>query len=66
MPTEVGAPVQWVKNSVTMRCLVFDESPNHSFESIQGKYNPMSRIATRFGTLKSQQRKALVSYAYGW
>ncbi len=29
---------------------------------IQGKYNPMSRLATRFAQLKSQQRKALVSY----
>lgn len=30
--------------------------------TIQGNYKPMSRIATRFAQLKSQQRKALVSY----
>jgi len=29
---------------------------------IQGMHNPMSRLATRFEQLKSQQRKALVSY----
>jgi tryptophan synthase alpha chain len=32
------------------------------FYTIQGMYNPMSRLATRFAQLKSQQRKALVSY----
>ena len=35
---------------------------NVSVLIIQGKYNPMSRLATRFAQLESQQRKALVSY----
>ncbi len=30
--------------------------------TIQGKHNPMSRLATRFAQLKSEKRKALVSY----
>jgi tryptophan synthase alpha chain len=35
---------------------------NSSIYINQGKHNPMSRLATRFEQLKSQQRKALVSY----
>jgi mono/diheme cytochrome c family protein len=35
---------------------------NSSIYINQGKHNPMSRLATRFEQLKSQHRKALVSY----
>src|SRR5690606_28154391 len=58
----VSQTVHWTKNSVTMRRLVFLHSQCLKFETRQGKLSPMSRLATRFEQLKSQQRKALVSY----
>ena len=54
-------PVHWAKNSVTMRCLV-KRQLNASVLICQGKENVMSRLATRFAQLKSEGRKALVSY----
>jgi tryptophan synthase alpha chain len=42
--------------------ILYFYNSNASVLIIQGMYNPMSRLAARFEQLKSQQRKALVSY----